>query len=128
MDFQSSFPRYRSNRSIIITNFQSWKQARWEIMYDSKKSILEEDLSLLKSFEKLQSAYRKLLVKSKAFSTIIELRDKERLNWNQIARLLEEMGIKTMRGGQRWKGRNVARIYRREKIKSGKSQLSNYQL
>ena len=97
-------------------------------MYYSKKSILEEDDSLLKSFEKLQNGYRQLLLESKAFSTIIELRDKESLNWNQIARLLEEMGIKTMRGGQRWKGRNVARIYRREKPKSGKTQLSNYQL
>ena len=97
-------------------------------MYYSKKSILEEDDSLLKSFEKLQNGYRKLLLESKAFSIIIELRDKESLNWNQIARLLEEMGIKTMRGGQHWKGRNVARIYRREKLKSRKTQLSNDQL
>ena len=96
-------------------------------MYYSKKLILEENFGLLKSFENLQNGYRKLLLESKAFSTIIELRDKESLNWNQIARLLEEMGIKTMRGGQRWKGRHVARIYRREKLKSGKTHLSNYQ-
>ena len=94
-------------------------------MYYSKKSILEKDFSLLKSFEKLQNGYRKLLLESKAFSTIIGLRDKESLNWNQIAVLLEEMGIKTTRGGQSWKGKNVARIYRREKLKSGKTQLSN---
>jgi hypothetical protein len=93
----------------------------------SKKSILEEDDSLFKSFENLQNGYRKLLRENKTFSTIIQLRDKESLNWNQIAGLLEEMGIKTMKGGQRWKGRNVARIYRREKLKSGKTHLSNYQ-
>ena len=97
-------------------------------MYYSKKSILEEDVSLLKSFEKLQNGYRKLLLESKAFSTIVELRDKENLNWSQIARLLEEMGIKTMRGGRRWKERNVARIYRREKLKSGKTFISTYLL